>query len=306
MLIPTILMGITFPIVSKAITMELKEMGREVGNAYAINTFGAITGSISAGFVLIPLFGIKAATFVAAGLNLIVAGVMIWLPSRKKKIIIAMTAIFLLSGMLSAHSEEKTTFVTFYTAERIPEHVTFRDVIEVRSRQNQLLYYREFAEGSVRLYRNEEGYLLLQTGGKIEGTLKEDMENTLLLAYLPIALHKHPEKFLVIGLGVGVTLSAAKEHVSDLDVVEINPGVVEALRMYGPRGLFDGVNVTVDDARRFLFLTEKRYDIISSEPSYPAEATVANLFTLEFYQIAKEKLRPGGYILSVAAILHAQ
>jgi len=126
-----------------------------------------------------------------------------------------------------------------------------------------------------------------------------DMVNTLLLAYLPIASHKGPESFLVIGLGAGVILSDAKQYIKDMNLVEINKGVLEAVSKYGPRGLLSDVNVTVNDARNFLLLSDRKFDIISSEPSYPTESSVSNLFTRKFYALASSKLNQGGICLSV-------
>lgn len=73
MLIPTTLMGATFPLVLKARAKGLIDLGRETGDAYSINNLGAILGSLSAGFILIPIVGITKTNVIAAGLNMIVA-----------------------------------------------------------------------------------------------------------------------------------------------------------------------------------------------------------------------------------------
>jgi spermidine synthase len=135
---------------------------------------------------------------------------------------------------------------------------------------------------------------VLQVGGKIEGTSRDDLANTVLLAYLPLASHPAPRSFLTIGLGAGVTLGAARDHLRDVDLVEINPGVVEAIRRHGTPGLLDNLTVIRNDARNYLLATDKRYDVISSEPSYPTESAVANLFTRDFYEIAARRLNEGG------------
>ncbi|NCO65602.1 MAG: hypothetical protein COW32_07720 [Candidatus Aquicultor secundus] len=77
MLIPTTFMGATFPVVTKIKATSLEGLGLDVGNVYSINTVGSIGGSFLAGFLLIPLIGVKGTTFVAAGLNLIVASSML-------------------------------------------------------------------------------------------------------------------------------------------------------------------------------------------------------------------------------------
>jgi len=294
MFVPTALMGITFPLVSRAISPGPNGLGTTVGNAYAANTVGAIIGAFSAGFILLPALGIKASSFVAAALNLVLALLLIGMSGRWRKSVPVIVLAFCLAGAAAVFAEEKASFITFYTAFRFPETVSSRELVEGNKDAHRLLYYREHAEGAVRLYAEQDGSLILQTGGKIEGTKRVEMPNTLLLAYLPLASHPKAGRFLVVGLGVGVTVGAAKEYAREVDVVEINPGVVDAVRAFGPTGLLDGVNVFVDDARQHLLLHEKKYDIISSEPSYPTEASVTNLFTREFYLLARDRLNPGG------------
>jgi spermidine synthase len=292
MLIPTTLMGATFPVVSKKITARMDVMGRSVGSAYSFNTLGAIIGSFSAGFLLIPFAGVKMATVIAAFLNVAVAFSMIVLSkARLKGIVIAVSIILFAAPLIAAvlSKEEKST-INYYKAERFKtynEFLTFRN-------SNIFLFNRDYREGRVKLWRDRNGFLILEVGGKIEGTAPEDMANTLLLSYLPIASHQGAESFLTIGLGTGVTLSAAKDYVSNLYLVEINKGVIDALRTFGIPGLLNNVDVKINDARNYLLLTEKKFDIISAEPSYPTEASTGNLFTREFYEIAASRLNTGG------------
>ncbi|MEN8264384.1 MAG: fused MFS/spermidine synthase [Nitrospirota bacterium] len=291
MLIPTTLMGATFPVVSRRITDSIDEMGREVGRAYSINTFGAILGSFSAGFILIPLLGVKLSTIIAASLNVIVALGMIFLSKARIKGAVAAVLFIAFSAPLAAAivSYEDNWTANYYNAFRFKNYNEF--IAEMEG--SELLFNRDYTEGRVRLWRDRTGFLILQSGGKFEGSIV-DYANTHLLSYLPIASHRNPRSFLLIGLGIGDTLSAAKESVHDVSLVEINKGVVEALREFGPRGLLDGVGVKINDARNHLLLTKKKYDIITSGPSYPTESSSGNLFTREFYEIAVSHLNPGG------------
>lgn len=85
MLIPTTLMGATFPVVLKARAKSLGGLGREAGDAYSINNLGAIIGSVMAGFVLIPFLGVSKANAVAAAVNMVTALIIIYLSSRSFK-----------------------------------------------------------------------------------------------------------------------------------------------------------------------------------------------------------------------------
>ena len=83
LLIPTTLMGATWPVVNKAYIKHIEKVGKGTGTLYSVNSFGAIIGSWSAGFVLIPLLGIKGSSMFAAVLNLIV-GVIIFFISKSR------------------------------------------------------------------------------------------------------------------------------------------------------------------------------------------------------------------------------
>ncbi len=73
LIVPSMLMGSTLPLLGRFVTSLEKETGRLVGRLYAFNTLGAATGCFLAGFVLIRAFGVMNTLYVAAFLNLFVA-----------------------------------------------------------------------------------------------------------------------------------------------------------------------------------------------------------------------------------------
>lgn len=296
MLIPTTLMGATFPLVSKAITSRMEDLGAQVGTAYTSNTLGAIAGSLGAGFLLIPLLGVKGTTLMAAGLNFIAAGV-VYAASRQRisaPVLLCAAALIAPALVIAASTSNEHVDLSFYNAGKYVgvKGARFEDV--ARDVPGTLLWDKEYREGHVMLWRDKLGYLLLKVGAKMEGTAKEDMPNTALLAYLPAAMSPAPRSALVIGLGAGATLNEVKRLVPDVTLVEINDGVVEAVGTHGAEGLLDNVKVVINDARTHLALDRASYDFITSEPSYPADSGTANLFTLEHYQAASQRLNPGG------------
>src|SRR6185295_18608879 len=114
--------------------------------------------------------------------------------------------------------------------------------------------------------------------------------------------HPSPRDVLVIGLGRGITTGAVARHpVERLHVIEIEPAVVEASRFFtGDNGdvLRDPrVRLTIADARNFLLTTPSRYDVITSEPSNPWIGGVASLFSREFFELVRQRLRPGGVMV---------
>jgi len=70
MLVPTCLMGLMFPLVTSIWTRRPENVGRSSGQAYFVNTVGAILGSLLGGFVLLPVLGVQRSLLAAALLNL--------------------------------------------------------------------------------------------------------------------------------------------------------------------------------------------------------------------------------------------
>lgn len=71
LVIPTTLMGGTFPVISKIYNNELKGIGKDISVVYSADTLGACIGVLLGGFVLLPLVGLRETTTVAALINLI-------------------------------------------------------------------------------------------------------------------------------------------------------------------------------------------------------------------------------------------
>src|SRR5439155_17044467 len=105
---------------------------------------------------------------------------------------------------------------------------------------------------------------------------------------------------LVVGLGTGSSAGwlAAVPSIDRVDVVELEPLVLDVARACGPvnhNALTNPkVRITIGEARETLLTSRDRYDIIASEPSNPFRAGVASLFTLEYYRAAADRLTDDG------------
>jgi spermidine synthase len=151
----------------------------------------------------------------------------------------------------------------------------------------------------VTVRRAPTGVLSLQINGKTEASSGPDLPTQLLAAHLPLLLHPAPEDALIIGLASGITLGAAERHpLQRLRAIEIARAVPGAARLFAEanHGALDDPRLTlvIDDARSQLLMRPDRYDVVSSQPSNPWVAGVANLFTVEFYRLVRARLRPHG------------
>jgi spermidine synthase len=75
LLVPTALMGATLPVLSAALLLrgsQAHHSSSAVARLYTCNLVGAIFGTLAAGFLLLPLLGVRATVWTAAGINIVV------------------------------------------------------------------------------------------------------------------------------------------------------------------------------------------------------------------------------------------
>ncbi len=72
LIVPTILMGATLPVISRFFSRSDETIGQDSGLAYAVNTFGAVGGALGSAFIIMPALGLQGAIWLAAGMNLII------------------------------------------------------------------------------------------------------------------------------------------------------------------------------------------------------------------------------------------
>jgi spermidine synthase len=80
--IPTLLMGATLPVLSRFVITRLSAVGSGISTLYAINTMGAVSGSVVTGFYLIRAVGIHRSVYLAVACNVGI-GILAWLLARR-------------------------------------------------------------------------------------------------------------------------------------------------------------------------------------------------------------------------------
>ena len=291
-------LGITFPL-----ALALAHRGgtlspRRLGALYAVNTVGSITGSLLAGFVLIPTVGLRVGLLVAAGALLAGAAAVAMSGGLSRlaraTVLASIAAVAVGMGMSPRWDHERLASGGYLYARFVPAGVDHGTALTAGS----LLYYREGAAGTVSV-RRLTGTRSLVIDGKVDASTGRDMLTQKLLGHLPLLLHPDPKDVAIVGLGSGVTLASALTHpVTSVDVIEISPEVVDASAAFldeNRRALENPrTRLIVGDGRSHLSLSSRRYDVVVSEPSNPWMAGVAALFTEEFFLAVRARLRPGG------------
>jgi spermidine synthase len=304
MIFSTICMGAAMPVASQLYSNKLTVLGRSIGNVYSINTLGAIAGSLAAGFVLLPLLGTERAILAGLFVNTAMAALILSAPGAERRLNIAKWAALALLVMAALsmrgqvfwpkHVLDRGILVYSRSLEQRPELT-----IDEQYRDTDVVYFRDGNNATISVRRGED-YVGLRTNGKVDASNKADMLTQLMIGYLPMLYHPTPRSTMIIGYGGGVTVGAASafKEVEEIDCLEIEPAVVGAGREFAEfnRKSYENpkVHIIYNDARNYMNVTRKQYDVIISEPSNPWIAGVASLFTSEFYERAAQVLKPDG------------
>jgi spermidine synthase len=305
MIVPTCLVGATFPLVVAAVGRGLARLGRDVGVAYAANTVGTIIGSIGAGFVLIRSVGIQNTVIIAATANLIAGAGVIALAAgganRRRLVAVGVAAAAFAALVVVVPRWDPnlmSTGVGVYAQLLVGKGA---DGARELSRGRELVFYDEGISTTVGVFRDPTG-TVLTVNGKGDASNDVDMATQLLLGHIGPLLQPGTNRALVIGFASGVTVGALLQHpVQAVDVAELEPAMRQAssfFRVENRDALADPrVRMIEGDGRSILATAAEPYDLVISEPSNPWIAGVASLFTSDFYRAVRARLAPGGVVV---------
>ncbi len=323
MFLPTLCLGATFPLVSKIYTQSISKVGRSIGVAYAINTIGAVLGSFCAGFVLIPQFGKENSLSLVIGLqlltSLVIAGII--LVVRREGILrwffvgVPAVAGLILCFYFPVWNHLVLSLGRYQRFGGVEASIKNTGWLESLFRgskiltnfeRGKLVYYGDGIGGftTVLKYSYPLGsveYSML-ISGKPDASSQADMNTQALSAHFPMLFHSDPKTVMVLGLASGITAGEVLCYpVERLDVLDINQQVVAASDFFIPwnNNVLSNsrTNLIIQDGRAHLQLTDRKYDVIISEPSNPWMAGLATLFTREFFALVEDRLNENGIFI---------
>ncbi|HEV8434181.1 MAG TPA: fused MFS/spermidine synthase [Thermoanaerobaculia bacterium] len=288
-LAPTVLMGSVSPYAIRLDAADRERLGRSAGVLYAISTCGSIFGTIATAFWLIPFAGIDNLTYMlGAALVGLATVVAVYAGARQRVMRIAIaagasTALLIGAVVMASDSTawqkwrrpQTSDTKLVYVHDSFYHHIAVTDAAGTRS-----LKFDDYVQSAVSLLDPLEA--------------RTDYTDHL---HLGVAL-AHPHDVLMIGLGGGTLV---KQFLRDypgvrIDVAEIDPDVVGvagrffAVPIHDPR-----TNIAVEDGRRFLEHTPRKYDLIVLD-AFNRHSVPFHLVTREFFELCRSKLQPGGYI----------
>lgn len=268
---PVTLLGMALPASIQAVAG-----GRAVGRVTAANALAGAVGAVTAGFLLPPVVGLWGAFAVLVAL-FGAAAVLVLASVRRWLLVVATvagcgTGVGVVAGVVPPDTDAVQLVRRWETA------YGWVDVV------------RTPADGSLAVRQN-----LHYRHGSTADAAREFRQGR-----LPLLLHPRPAEVAFLGLGTGLTAApaVADAEVESAVVVELIPEVVDAARMLAGANLgvadHPKVEVRVDDARHHLSRTDRRFDVVVADLFVPWESGTGYLYTVEFYQTVRTRLKPGG------------
>jgi spermidine synthase len=285
---PTFLMGLSFPLLQRAVQTDVVRLGRRVGFLQAANIVGSTIGSALTGLVLLDVLGTAWTLRVLVALG----GVFLLLLARRAAR--ARGRWTLATGLATAAAVAATPSPAWLWARlhgTMPERILFEE-----DGSGLAVLGEEVEDGRLRT--------VVFANGIGQGHLPYGSYHTVLGA-LPALVHPGPESVLVIGLGSGDTLFGAggRPQTLSLECVEIIAPELPGLRALYRRRPDAGLHRVLTDARirlakgdgrAHLMRSPARFDMIEADALRADSAFSGNLYSLEYFELVRSRLRPGG------------
>jgi spermidine synthase len=279
----TIVLGIAFPTASRLLRDEAEDAGTESGSLLAVNTTGAILGSLVIPFVLMPAIG---SPWIVVGLAVVNALTALWLAivDRPRSMPLAAAGVGALVVVLVVGTLPGTTVQPNET--------------RIADRQGQVFESTEDEIASVQAGQVGATPELWVAGTSMT-LLTVDAK---VMPILPLIARPASERALVVAFGMGTAFRSGLIAGLRTDVVELVPSVPDMFGWYYPDAAAVATDprgrIVVADGRNHLELASEAFDIIVTDPPPPIESSGASVISsLEYYEAGRDHLSPGGVMM---------
>lgn len=302
--VPSWLVGVYYPIVQKAIQTDVAVVGQRVGLVEVANILGNTAGAIFTGILLLNiagtpgtlrLLGVVALGFMAL---LLIESWKQWTTPRR-----------LTYGLLTA---SLVLAILFF-----PQPIMFWRTLHYQS-ADHIFIVHEDSTGIAAVARLNDGPTTFFANGVNQGAIPY-LDIHALLGAMPALIHPNPQHILVIGIGSsGTPYAAATNPTTDtVTAVEIIAAEIDVLTESAATDTLHGpflqpflslprIEVVLTDGRRLLAQSTTTYDIIEADAIYPWHSHAGLLYSREFFETARRKLAPGGFMFQWVPTLRSQ
>ncbi|MRG91473.1 fused MFS/spermidine synthase [Polyangium spumosum] len=303
----SVVAGAQYPLLVALLGRGRARVGSHLGTVGAHNTLGAMVGSLAGGFFLVPTLGalgsLRAVVFGLLAMALGAAFFAFRVPALRRMIAAPASAALAFVAILSPGPSAvlRHTPIGAGRVDRVLLDTPAFTRSWIEDVKRAILWQTEGLESSVAIDGTDG--IAMVVNGKIDGNARGDASTQVMGGLLGALLHPDPRHAMVIGFGTGSSAGwlGKVPAIERVDVAELEPAMLEIGRRCAPvnEDVLSNprVRVLLGDAREILPTVPARYDVVFSEPSNPYRAGVASLFTQEYYQAVRGRLKEGGLFL---------
>ncbi len=273
---PTVLLGFISPYAAELV--EATSTGDASGRVYALGTAGSILGAFATTFLLVPALGVAGIEF-AYGLLLVGTALVVG-PRQSVQagaavlVGVALVAAFALSGVGTSVGGE-----TLHETDTAYQHLEVAESGDTRT-----LYLDGVPHSAMYLDRPDRYVFEYTRYFHLSMLAVEDPEQVDRVLFVGGGGFSGPKRFL-------------SEYDATVDVVEIDPAVVDAAETYFGVRRSDRLNVHTMDGREFLQETGHTYDVVVLD-AYRADRVPYHMTTVEFMDLVGGRLDADGVVVA--------
>jgi spermidine synthase len=289
------LIGLEIPLILR-LNHVFEKLHFNVANVMEMDYFGSLLGGLFFAFIGLPYMGLTYTPILLGCINFAVSLVLFYTfrkvftdALRKKGVILfSLTGLVLLSSIwvnepIILHQEQKR----------------FKDLV---------IYSEQSAYQQITITRWKDDYWLFLNGHQQFSTIDEERYHEVLV-HPALSLHPNPREVLIMGGGDGIAAKEVLKHpkVQQITLVDLDPAVTNLAKTHPILTAVNGgalnnpkVKVLNQDAFVFMQQDKAMWDVIIIDLPDPKTVELSRLYTLEFYKMCFQQLRPGGKIITQA------
>jgi spermidine synthase len=300
-----LLWGASFPLALAAAAEPGADPAKLSGEVYAANTAGSIAGALAFSLFLIPDFGTRASQQLLIGLSGAATVAVAIAAMRIRAVWNAIVAVAVASVVVAVpviFSVRDVPWEVIAYGRRIAPTIRATDLYP-DAKPMKVLFRGEGINSSV-VIADKAGLRQFYVSGKAEASsAPADMRLERMMGHIPALLHPNPRSVLTVGFGAGVTAGSFVPYpeVQSLVICELEPLIPPAsTQFFGAENysvMHDSrTRIVYDDARHYIFTTNQKFDVITTDPIHPWVKGTSTLYSKEYYELVKAHLNERGVV----------
>lgn len=289
------LIGLEIPLLARIMEKHYS-LRTNISNILALDYFGALAATLLFPFVLLPFFGLFKSSLIIGILNLLVGLFNFWC----------------FRDLMDLRHAPKIKFAVYATMGLLIGLLigsqSLMQAWESRVYEDRIIFSRQSQYQKIILTKNKRD-LRLYLDGSLQFSSIDEYRYHEALVHVPLAAMPHPENVLILGGGDGLAARDLLKYpeIKNITLVDLDPEVTRLASTHymmlelNNKSLLDPrVKVINADAFQFLEQTEEYFDVIISDLPDPKNASLARLYSREFFTLVRSRLSRQGIFVTQA------